>query len=613
MFRYLAFTWDPAQRSHCDSAHALGQRLHAQQPQWRQVFSTTGLQVYCTGESAACDAQLLPDGCGVLLGTLFEGHDKHDLQARPEFRRVRAAQLSSTRLIASAGRCLVDDYWGRYVALLVDAHSPRRWVLRDPMGGIPCFQVQAGELTVYCTSLEDCHRFGVGSFSINWEYLAADLALDTVRSRLTALREVTEVYRGECIALHGTQQSRSLYWHPFTFTQSPLPEDHKQAARALRRIARACVHAWSTCHSHLLVRLSGGLDSAIVLGCLHEAAGASAITCVNYYTHSFEGDERRYARSAAARAGRELVERNWSTPVKLSGILDMPHSAYPAAYWGWLQLGAREVELADSVGATALFGGDGGDQLFFQNYTELTAADYAQRHGVGAAFFEVALHAARASRLSMWRVLRGATRYGLLRQPWQLWRVFKDSPSIIADDAKLAALKQAYALHPWFTDLHGVPPGKLWHSYSISSNAAVWNPLDQNEVLDRIEPLMLSQPLAELCLRIPTYLLTMKGAPRYLARGAFSGMLPTDILQRHTKGGPRDGVKESLTQNRGFVRELLLDGLLVEHGLIDRQRLSTALCQQPTTISFSGVEILKLLSAEAWLRRWHAGRHRAAA
>jgi asparagine synthase (glutamine-hydrolysing) len=132
-------------------------------------------------------------------------------------------------------------------------------------------------------------------------------------------------------------------------------------------------------------------------------------------------------------------------------------------------------------------------------------------------------------------------------------------------------------------------------------------------VLDRFEPLMNSQPLTELCLRIPTYVLTAEGCERFVARQAFGGALPAEIFNRITKGGPRDAIKQLLAQNREFIRTLLLDGILVSQRLIDRERLRDALSPQPTRIRCVGIEILKLLNTEAWLRRWSDQRQRAAA
>lgn len=616
MLRYLAAIWNETDHSKSDAAQVLTLRARTHLPAWRVLFDAPGIRVWCTSaDRAGLGAQRLHDNAGVVIGTLFERESADDaVTARKVYRRADPDATASTHIIASAGRALVRNYWGRYVAFLFDSATGRRWILRDPMGGIPCFSTEFEGITLYCASLEDCCRLGIDRFSINWDFVATNLAAGPVCSRQTALKEVTEVVRGECIAVDGNRVTGQLYWHPFEFlTAAQLIEDPVPAITALRRTARACIEAWGSLYEHVLLRLSGGLDSAIVLTCLRHAAKRPAVTGLNYYSDSFEGDEREYARIAAQHAGCPLVERNWNNRVRLDGSLDMVRSPKPTMYWGWLQHARSETDLAKEIGAGALLGGEGGDQLLHQAHPELAAADYVRRHGPDTTFFKTALDAAHLSRRSIWAVLRVAAVHGALGRRPDFHAALKDVESVIEPQAHERAQQTADRWHPWFTNTGGIPPGKLWQSYAISAPLVTFNPLDETDPLDRIEPLTFSQPLVELAFRIVTDILTRHGCDRFAARQAFGAALPPEIFNRYSKGGPRDGVKELLAQNHEFVRALLLDGLLVQHGVISGQRLQHALSAQPTRIQFIGMEILKLLSTEAWLRRWSESRQRAAA
>jgi len=129
------------------------------------------------------------------------------------------------------------------------------------------------------------------------------------------------------------------------------------------------------------------------------------------------------------------------------------------------------------------------------------------------------------------------------------------------------------------------------------------DPLGSLDGLSLMHPLM-SQPLVELCMRYPTYVLTAGGRDRALARHAFSADLPREIIRRRSKGGQEEYLKEILTRNLPFVRELLLDGLLVQHGTLNRANLEAVQSGEPTSIAGEQTRLHSLIGAEAWLRRW---------
>ena len=68
-----------------------------------------------------------------------------------------------------------------------------------------------------------------------------------------------------------------------------------------------------------------------------------------------------------------------------------------------------------------------------------------------------------------------------------------------------------------------------------------------------------------------------------------------------------------LQDNMGFVREALLDGLLVRHGLLDRHKLNKYLVGDQAFLQVLPVHILHYLSCESWLRQWDGVVRRAAA
>src|SRR5262249_17303481 len=155
------------------------------------------------------------------------------------------------------------------------------------------------------------------------------------------------------------------------------------------------VDAWASCYPDIVHRLSGGLDSSIVLGCLREAPSRPRITSLNYFAKGADGDERRFARAAAAAAHCRLIERERYAQFRLEALWGIAKCPCPSMYLGHVELGAAEGQLAREVGAGAIFGGGGGDPLFFQCQHTLAAVDYAYRHGPRVALWRIAQSAAK--------------------------------------------------------------------------------------------------------------------------------------------------------------------------------------------------------------------------
>jgi asparagine synthase (glutamine-hydrolysing) len=107
--------------------------------------------------------------------------------------------------------------------------------------------------------------------------------------------------------------------------------------------------------------------------------------------------------------------------------------------------------------------------------------------------------------------------------------------------------------------------------------------------------------------------LTAGGWDRAVTRRAFYAELPRDVANRREKGGIEHHIKGIIDHNLTFMRELLLDGALVQAGVIDRRQLSTVLSGKAYRAHSSGTELLDFVGTEAWLRRWRNQGWRAAA
>jgi asparagine synthase (glutamine-hydrolysing) len=245
--------------------------------------------------------------------------------------------------------------------------------------------------------------------------------------------------------------------------------------------------------------------------------------------------------------------------------------------------------------------------LFYQSRAAFGAGDYLQRRGIAsgfrAEFLRIALDGARVDRVSVWDVLRSALSQACLGRRWTPGSDWGHFIKLLHVDVIDAVINDARWLHPHFQVQHGMPSGKLWHAYTLTFPAVdYYDPLGLDNAVERVAPLF-SQPVLEVCLRIPVDVLTSGGWDRAIARRAFRHDLPREIATRRGKGGPGEYVNAVLDRNFAFVRETLLDGQLVQHGIIDRTQLEAALSRAPTRTARGDTEIYDYLNAELWLQR----------
>lgn len=601
MYRYVVLVWCPDDPLADALSARLAERfqpLHA--AGWSNALNSRGLAIFhAEAEHHSCHTVLLREGSGAILGTVFSksptGEDTPT--------RASPGAADSAAILATRGQHLIANYWGRYVAVARDPEG-EPWILRDPTGALPCLRLETGGVQVFFSHLEAAHALGLGPFNINWRYLSEYIVYPGIQSRETALAEVSEVQPGERISVSGNTLATTLLWNPCTVAATPSTEDPRYAAEELRKLTRMCVRAWAAGHQRIVHRLSGGLDSSIVGSCL--VGCGSEVTGIHYFSSGPQEDERRYARQVAQRARIELIEQECqATAVPLKSMLEVSRTAVPAIYLYATEHSRFETTFAHERGATALFAGTGGDNLFYRTNSPLALMDHLHRHGARGSL-RVALDVACIEKRSLWSVLGGALRR-LLHPQRDLLAEIARSSQVLSGDLIAAAETQRRSPNPWLPSVQPLPPGKLWHIQSLWPGLPFHEPYREADQIERIYPL-LSQPIIEWCLRLPTYVLIDGGWDRAVARRAFAQDLPAPIIRRRGKGGITQHVKDIFDNNLPFLRELLLDGVLVQRGFLDRTRLEAALTRTGSATGHAFIEILaRHLSLEVWIQRAGVG------
>lgn len=609
MNRYIALLWDRANSAAGGTALNLIRRLQAKGNEWTTTARSASAAVLTKATTNdVLEATALPHEAGAIIGSIFSG------SSDTGYRRTEMTEADASAAIRTRGRHLIENFWGAYVAFLTEPKTGVHYVVRDCSGKIGCYYLRVNGLTVVFSDINDVTVLGLPSFAINTRYIAGFLFHDDLRIRETGLSDVTELLAGECIAIETDHVRPSALWDPAQICSHSVLNDYGGAVRRLRQTTQRCIDAWASVHDGLILHsLSGGFDSAVVLGCLMHSRKRPTVICFNRYTETPEEDERRYARLAAQRAGVALLELNRTTGDTPFGadLLDAPLTPKPTIVSLTVQAIAVYNEVARENNARAIWTGQGGDHLFLQTKNGLEAADFVHRHGITPRLLGVVADAARLAQDSYWSTLRRAVRLGATKGSWKPSTTADEPIPFVNDDALPADIFR-YVTHPWELRSADLPKGQQHQIRLLAHLVNRFTPSSDLQFAPEHHPLI-SQPIIEACLTTPTYLMLKGGRERALARNAFRDVLPEEIFNRRGKGSTTSHTIQRIHQSAKFFRELLLDGWLVRERIIDRAVIEPYLAfNQPLRMSRL-FPLLACVAAEIWVTSWATKQLRAVA
>lgn len=575
MARFIAIAWNERSDQTRVHADALVKRVEEARSGWRRSLDLPGLIVFGPAATTRAD-----EGCdflgGRLIGAAFAASGGH---------RPGADALPADEIKASRGAALFDKLWGRYVAVWKDEPDACAYIARDPSGAQGCFMAKRGRAHVFFSHGKDIDAIALAETGVDWGYLAQRLVNNRVISHRTGLAAVEELAPGAVARVGQGQGSVEEIWRAERFAAAAAAWPREDARVALKTCVVDVVRAWADLFDRAALRLSGGLDSAIVAAAL--AGAACDFQAVNYVTPTPEGDERAFARAAARRAGLALTEikRDPSTVRLVEAVAIGPNVRPPL----WLADG--ETEAADSEFARchrleAFFSGRGGDNVFFRTEGAHAVVDQWHAERLSPRLLQAVWAHAKACGRPIFEVAREvvSARKGGMRP--------NRTGDLLSEKARALA-------PPAAEEDHDLPLGKRLHIAMIEDRL---NYFDPRPNVDYIYPLV-SQPVLETVLALPTYVLAPGGIDRGLARAAFAGEVAPEVLARRSKGQTTGYLLQILIGNLPFLRPYLLDGVLASEGMLATDALSRLLSEgglitAPRRLS----ELMGVLNVEAWLR-----------
>jgi len=546
------------------------------------IFTSGPLQVHVRRDRPTL---LLPDGGGIVIGHLFHRRDG---------RRATAHTLGDIPHHADRARWLIEKSWGRYIAVLTRDEGRNVEILRDPTGLLPCYRTHQDGIHAFAEDARLFRRLGLITGAIDWDALAVPLAFPDFRDRTTALIGVTEPMPGSLVRLDAMGERLETIWSPDRYCRRSASADFEARSREVREQVDRCVSAWTSGSSGVLLSLSGGLDSSILAASVPDPS--RRLFAFNLRSGSGRGDERDHARAVAAHVECPLEEVDVMAPevdLRRSLAADKPR---PSARAFTQPVDRCAALLAGQVGAEMHINGGGGDNVFAFLHSANPAADRLRIEGLGRGFLRTVLDLAEITHCTPAHVARRAIRKAWFDRRPYIW----PRTTSLLTAAYVAQLETPR--HPWLDGLEDLLPGQREHVASILRAINFVEYLNVEDRRPTIYPL-LSQPLVETCLAIPSWLCCRGGRDRAVARAAFAHRVPASVLDRRTKGAFDVMSARIFMSELPLIREMILEGGLMRHGILSREEVLPVLEEKIVTGSAYG-RVLQCVDLEAWASAW---------
>lgn len=500
----------------------------------------------------------------------------------------------------AAAKRFCEVGWGGYIALWAGTEPGSPVTFRDPTGAIESLLWRRGRLGFAASSLA---APGIADLlpgmSVAWDRVARGLIDTAAFGGGCALTGLEAAAPGEFVELRSSGAQRRQLWTPAAALGSSRIEVFRDADPTSARVLLSatidrCTRAYGKLGGRVLAEVSGGLDSGIMASSLRRAPGVEVSRWLNIHPADAAGDERPYARAVADRLGVSLTElAKPDIALDLDAIEALSRSARPSFNGMDPEYDATIADQGHSADAWAVWTGQGGDEVFFASRSPLIAAEIVDGRGWRSLFDPRLRSLAQWTRTSVWSLLEAA-RVPPRREAFAVRLPF-------AADALLHS--ELHNDHPWLKDLDGLSPAK-WEQVAFLAHALLYRtPCARTDRLRLIHGPLL-QPIVEACLALPAAMLTGCRRDRALVRDAFASRLPACVITRRSKGDLTAYYGRMLARSLHKLEAYLLEGVLMSEGLLDLERLRTALNVEALCWRGGYADLMDLTAIEAWARFW---------
>ena len=431
---------------------------------------------------------------GVVIGILFSRGSSARLKSLPS----DAPDYADPERLAA---WLVCECWGAYVAILTGSKAGSVQVLVDPSGLFPAYGTRTAAHNLVVSQPDLIEQVSGARPKPSWHDIQAHLGRSDLRQRSTCLERVREFGRGELTVLEEREAVGISLWSPATFMPDSKSRSCADVAEELQAITTMVVSAWANVLGPVAVAASGGVDSSMICAAL--AKTRKPFDCITLATADPSGDESAYvemlSRHLGVRSEVRIYDIEYIDPLRCvsTGLARPTRKPFMAA------LDSALFEAGQALGSKVIFDGNGGDSLFCFLHSAAPIVDRLLSEGPGRGSVSTFIDMCRLTGCDLPTMTRAVFRRLFRKHGGSIW---PPDLRLLATDSE--AVENVEPLSPWFNVSVGRHRGKHDHLALILRNQ---NRLNGLASLPRFSPLM-SQPLVEYCLGVPTWLWCAKAS-----------------------------------------------------------------------------------------------------
>ena len=498
---------------------------------------------------------------------------------------------------------------GDFAFGLWDDGSRRLLCARDPLGVRPLYVLVRDELVGFATQLGQLLAICRQTPPLDMEYVADRLALgvDRPNSGRTPYHGLSRLEPGHRLVAENGRVWIERYWE-WRAPGGRVYGNDEDYVDQFRDTFSEAVASRMSGSDPVWADLSGGLDSSSIVSVAARQSGRSRLSPITVvFGESTLSDEREWA-SAVQRSVE--VERHdidgdvhhpFSRLAEAVQHWEEPHGA--AAFFG---VHARYQRLMAGRGVPVLLSGIGAEAVVLSKHQEpMHLSDLLSRGRLGKLRRELDewQRALRMpwSNLVLRYCLRPLMGRPLISYGWMpdmhdwIENRFADTWNL-RDRGRYGNMPQAgrKAADQWHVERIGWITGFLLRGY-LEKGCDIRYPF-------------LHRPLVELALAMPWSLKAVPGEPKAILRRAMKGILPERVRCRTQNASTGHAAYNGLRKEWPVLEQIVASSMLVDLGVVDRERLRNALHLARLGHAPNLGGLLSTLTLDAWLQYAVQGR-----
>jgi asparagine synthase (glutamine-hydrolysing) len=545
-----------------------------------------------TSEQAHLADRIIPlsENSGMIVGKLFDRQTS----------QPTTPTLLETQLLIQNPKLLFKNWWGRYITVLYNKQERKHTLIRDPQGLSTLFYVVRPGSVVFSTNMGCLYDTLEEKPSVDLDYFAEYITNKEHASEKMPFEGVTELLPGMALHIYADGSvSHEQLWDIEPLRGSFIT-DTKQFEEELLTILRSSVKAWAHGNQNICVELSGGADSTAVMLLLRDVCPDANIIAVNYFdSKTPSSNEVEYAQEVANMCGAPLQLIDWQDVALTDPLPAGWRPDKPSTMFLFPKMAQTLHDIGTQHGCTEFMNGQGGDHVFLAPQPTEALADYWLDRGFRG--ITIPLTELSAAHRMPWTSLTQTALHDIAQYYGKKKKTITEPTPFLNSTFASTVQKQSSYVDQSIKKFY---PGKITHIQALH-HAVAYAERNRNvtQQLITTHPL-LSQPIVELALQVPTYQSFAHGFDRILFRNAVSRIKKPKALWRTIKGQTTGSMTKMLSKDAHFIHDRLVDGTLVTRGMLNKQWLE----KEIINIRHGKIENLwttiHLFTAQQWLHQW---------